>query len=78
MVWRWPVPDIMMIGIECDACGRKTKRSLRWVRKSDVHLCDCGITTPLESHVLKAHVDRVEQAFADFQLELRYAVIGCS
>jgi len=68
----------MTIGIECDACGRKEKRSLRCVRKSDVHLCDCGISTPLDSHVLKAHVDSIEQAFAEFQLELSYAAIGCS
>ena len=65
-----PMTDIvedLEIELHCENCGRKTKKSVEWVRDHDEFACDCGTTVPVDASKYRKESRRPNPALDGFQ-----------
>lgn len=59
------------VAIPCPACGRKTKKSIRWIKTHTQLACACGVVTRLEASQFRRQIAAAERALARFQSALK-------
>lgn len=59
--------DKQEIEIPCDKCGRKTKKSIGWIKTHSEYVCGCGTTIKLDTRQFKSEIAEVERSFANLQ-----------
>lgn len=52
--------DSSEIEIPCTSCGRKTKKSIGWIKNNSQFTCHCGTTIRLDTAQLKGEIAQVE------------------
>lgn len=62
--------DDAEIEIPCD-CGRKTKKTIGWIKRHTQFTCDCGTKITLHANQFKGEIAKVERSFADMQRALK-------
>ena len=56
------VLDHQEIEIACDKCGRKTHKSIGWIKSNRTLLCQCGTLIELDAHQFISEIAKVEAA----------------
>lgn len=59
------------IGITCPECGKKTKKSVAWIKANDNLTCSgCGSTVTVQNEKLLSGLKEAEQTVANFRKSL--------
>jgi hypothetical protein len=61
--------DNSEIEIPCDNCGRKTKKSIGWIKSHRVLPCVCGTRIKLYTGQFKSDIAKVERSLTDLMLK---------
>jgi lysyl-tRNA synthetase class I len=59
--------DSAEIEIPCENCGRKTKKSIGWIKNHSHFTCDCGTHIILDASKFKGEISKVDRAIGDLQ-----------
>ena len=54
------------IELQCENCGRKTKKSIEWIENHDEFACDCGTTIPVDPGTFRKEVVKAESELDGF------------
>lgn len=52
------------IELPCQSCGRKTKKSIRWVKDHNEFTCTCGALNRFSADQFKARIGEIETRIA--------------
>jgi hypothetical protein len=55
------------IELQCENCGRKTKKSIEWMADHDELACDCGTMIPVDASKFHKELVKVESERDGFQ-----------
>ena len=61
------VIDDAGIELQCENCGRKTKKSAEWIKDHDEFACDCGTTIPVDVSKFRKELVKAESGLDGFQ-----------
>jgi uncharacterized Zn finger protein len=61
--------DSSEIEIPCENCGRKTKKSIEWIKSHRVLACTCGTRMKLNTSQFKSDIAKVERSLTDLLLK---------
>jgi len=61
-----PIDDAE-IELQCENCGRKTKKSMEWIEDHDEFACDCGTTIPVDASKYRKELAKAESERDGFQ-----------
>jgi hypothetical protein len=64
------VTDIMddaEIELQCESCGRKTKKNIEWIKNHEEVACDCGTTIPVDVNKFRKELVKAESGLDGFQ-----------
>lgn len=59
------------IEIPCENCGRKTNKSIGWIKTNTNFICDCGTRIVLDSDKLRREISKADRAIDEFQAQLK-------
>lgn len=59
------------IEIPCENCGRKSKKSIGWIKGHTEFSCACGTRIRLQASQFKSEIAKVERSLADVQRSLK-------
>ncbi len=59
--------DSSEIEITCTNCGRKTEKTVRWIKNNSQFTCPCGTTIRLDTAQFKGKIAEVEASIARLQ-----------
>ncbi len=62
--------DKEKIEISC-GCGRKIKKTIRWIKQNKQLNCVCGTTISLETGQFKREIKKIEKSFSDLERTLK-------
>jgi hypothetical protein len=63
--------DSAEIELPCENCGRKTKKTIGWVKSNRGFTCGCGTRINIDASKFKGEIAKVEHSFGDIQRTLR-------
>jgi ribosomal protein L37AE/L43A len=63
--------DKTEIDITCPKCGRKTKKSIGWIKTNCQFRCGCGESFALEADQFKSEIAKVERSVKDLQRTIK-------
>ena len=63
--------DSSEIEIPCENCGRKTKKSIGWIKMHRNFTCRCGTEITLNASQFKTEIAKAEKALAGLQSSLK-------
>lgn len=63
--------DNVSIDIPCPKCGRKTKKTIGWVKANKKFTCGCGVEVVLDAGQFRGEIAKAERAEADFKKALK-------
>ncbi|MGD0230291.1 MAG: hypothetical protein ABSC19_08025 [Syntrophorhabdales bacterium] len=52
--------DDAEVELQCENCGRKTKKSMEWVEGHDEFACDCGTMIPVDASKFRKELVKAE------------------
>ncbi len=55
------------IELQCENCGRKTKKDIEWMRDHDEFACACGTTVPVDASTYRKELAKAESGLDGFQ-----------
>jgi len=59
--------DDAEIELQCENCGRKTKKSMEWIEDHDELACDCGTMIPVDASKFRKELVKAESKLDGFQ-----------
>ncbi len=59
------------IEIPCEKCGRKTKKSIGWIKTHGRFTCSCGTEISIDASQFKAEIAKAERSVASLQSALK-------
>ncbi|MDM4014985.1 hypothetical protein [Roseiconus lacunae] len=59
------------IEIPCENCGRKTAKSIGWVKANKLFVCACGTNITLDASKLNGEIAKVERSLKDLEQTLK-------
>lgn len=63
--------DQAEIEIPCENCGRKTKKSIGWIKTQSQFTCACGTRINIDASQFKSEMAKVDRSFASLQNTLK-------
>ena len=66
-----PILDGFEIEIPCPKCGRKTKKSIGWIKTNRQLSCGCGTVINLKTDQFRRETAKAEQLLADFHARVQ-------
>lgn len=65
--------DDQSLDIPCPECGRKTAKTIGWLKSHNQFACRCGVTINLKTEKFRRDIGSAEQRLRDFKTRLRRA-----
>ncbi len=59
--------DSAELQIPCEKCGRKTKKSIGWIKSHNRLTCGCGAEIVLDASQFKTEIAKVERSLSSLQ-----------
>lgn len=59
--------DSHELELPCAKCGRKTKKSIGWIKTNNSFVCACGTTIRLDADQFRGEIAKVDKAIADLE-----------
>ena len=59
--------DNAEVELQCENCGRKTKKSFEWIKDHDEFACDCGTTVPVDASMYRKENAKAESTADGFR-----------
>lgn len=59
--------DNKKIDIPCEKCGRKSPKTIGWLKTHKQFTCACGTTIQVDSRDFVREIGKVDKALADLQ-----------
>ncbi len=59
------------IDIPCTNCGRKTKKSIGWIKSHSDFICACGTEIHVDANQFKSEIAKVERSLGDLQRTIK-------
>ena len=63
--------DDLEIEIPCENCGRKTKKTIRWIKSNNEFVCACGTHISLDSSDFRAKIAKIERDLGNLGKSLK-------
>ena len=63
--------DNEQIEIPCENCGRKTKKTIGWIKRNKQLNCTCDTIISLETDQFKRELKKIEKSFSDLERTLK-------
>lgn len=63
--------DNEQIEIPCKNCGRKSKKSIGWIKSHTEFSCACGTRIRLQASQFKSEIAKVERSLGDLERSLK-------
>jgi len=63
--------DNTEIEIPCEKCGRKTKKSIGWIKSNSSFSCSCGTRIHLNTSQFKGEIAKAERSFGNLERTLK-------
>lgn len=61
------IVDDQTLDLPCPKCGKKTKKTVRWVKANKQFTCSCGTAITLDADQFRAEIAKLEKAFAKLE-----------
>jgi len=59
--------DHAEIELQCENCGRKTRKNIEWIKDHDELACDCGTMIPVDASKFRKELVKAESERDGFQ-----------
>lgn len=64
--------DKMTLDISCTSCGKKTAKSIAWLKSHNVFVCGiCGSSFPIDRNQISTAIDKAAKALPKFGKGIR-------
>ena len=58
------IVDDQTLELPCPHCGKKTAKTVRWVKANQQFTCACGTAVTLDAEQFRAEIAKLDKAFA--------------